>query len=92
MKAMECTICGGELDIFVEVLNPMMSVPIDMLEKAVIHQCRSCHDRSPDFSQIECPECFEKKLTAEVIIEKNIGIYDTTGHIFCSNCELDLVF
>ncbi len=92
MKAMECTICGGDLDMFVEVLNPMMAVPIEMLEKTVVHQCQSCNERSPDFSQIECPECFEKKLVTEVTIVKNIGIYDTSGHIFCTNCDLDLVF
>jgi len=36
MKAMECPGCGGQLDVYVDTLNPMTAVAADMLERAVM--------------------------------------------------------
>ncbi|OLS32000.1 MAG: hypothetical protein HeimAB125_13240 [Candidatus Heimdallarchaeota archaeon AB_125] len=92
MKAMECPSCSGVLDIFVDVLYPMMAVAVDMLETAVMYQCKSCQERSPDFSNIKCPECFEETLETEVNRKQNPGMNDPTGHIYCRSCDLKLVF
>ncbi len=92
MKAMECPDCGRQLDVYVDALNPMAAVAADMLERAVMYQCSSCFERSTDFSQIRCPECFEKTLETALNRKQNIGINDPVGHIYCNNCDLKLVF
>ena len=92
MKSMECPECSGDLDIFVDVLNPMAAVPVEMLERAVMYECRSCGERSPDFTQVKCPECFEPTLEAEVNRKEHPGIYDPSRRIFCTSCGLNLVF
>lgn len=92
MKAMECPNCGGDLDVFIDILYPYMSIPEHMLERAVMYECRSCKERSPDFSQVQCPECFEKTVVAEINRKKNQDLDDPSGRIFCTSCDLNLVF
>ena len=92
MKTIECPACGGELDLFVDVLNPMAAVGVDMLERAVMYQCKSCMDKSPDFSKVHCPQCFETSLITRINDKPQIEKTEFEGFIFCSNCDFKQIF